>query len=88
MALHIYFGYTADATVLAGKVHKAYTDSDRRDYFEAGTLILDLLDSRTHELLFRNHVTRSFLRNATPDVRQARIQEAVNAALKELQVEH
>ena len=87
-SINDYFGYTDDAASLARGVHKAYTESDRRDYFEAGTLIIDLLDSRTHELLFRNHVTRSVLRNASLDVRQARIQEAVNAALKELRVEH
>ncbi len=80
-AINDYFGYTADAAALADKAHKAYTDNARRDYFEAGTLLIDIVDARTQKVLERNYVTRPILRTATAEVRQAHIQEAVNEAL-------
>jgi hypothetical protein len=86
-AINDYFGYSPDAMALADKAHKAYTDNDQRNFFEAGTLLIDIVDSRTHKLLRRNYVTRPLLQNPTAEVRQARIQEAVNEALKGLRVE-
>ena len=55
--------------------------------FEAGTLLIDIQDSHTKKLLRRNYVTRTLVRNAPLDVRQSRIQEAVDTALKGLRVE-
>jgi len=80
-AINDYFGYTADAAALADKAHKAYTGGAQRNYFEAGTLLIDIVDARTQKVLARNVVTRPILRNPTAEVRQARLQEAVNEAL-------
>ena len=84
-SLNEYFGYTDDANALVDKVHKEQTiKSDRRDYFEAGTLVIDVIAPKTHELLWRNSMQRDILRNLTPEVRAARIQEVVDATLKDL----
>jgi len=80
-AINDYFGYTADAMALADKAHKAYTGNAHRNFFEAGTLLIDIVDTRSQKVLERNYVTRPILRNATAEVRQAHIQEAVNEAL-------
>jgi hypothetical protein len=86
-AINDYFGYGPDAIALADKAHEAYAEGNQRNYFEAGTLLIDIIDSRTHKVLARNYVTRPILRNPPADVRQARIQEAVNEALKGVRVE-
>ena len=86
-AINDYFGYGPDAIALTDKAHEAYTEGNQRNYFVAGTLLIDIIDSRTHKVLLRNYVTRPVLRNAPADVRQARIQEAVNEALKGLRIE-
>jgi hypothetical protein len=87
-ALGEYFGYNSDADALAEKVHTAQTiKSERRDYFEAGTLVIDLIDPRTNKLLWRNSVQRDILRNPTPEVRAARLQEAVDSCLSGLRIE-
>jgi hypothetical protein len=87
MAINDYFGYNRDDWELADKAHKAYTVNNKNpDYFEAGTLLIDVLDAKTHKLLMRNHVTKPILRNPPPDAREARIREAVDEALKNLRI--
>jgi hypothetical protein len=81
-AINDYFGYTADAMALVDKAQKAYTEGAQRNYFEAGTLLIDIVDPRTQKVLARNCVTRPVLQNPTAEVRQAHLQEAVNAALE------
>lgn len=85
-SINTYFGYGRDATELQYKAHKAYTSSDNPNYFEAGTLLVDIIDSKTFKLLHRSHVTRPMLRNPTVEVQAAHIREAVDAVLKDLQV--
>ena len=80
-AINDYFGYTADAMALVDKAQKAYTEGAQRNYFEAGTLLIDIVDARTQKVLARNYVTKPVLQNPTVEARQAHIQEAVNEAL-------
>lgn len=77
-----YFGYGPEAAALEDKAQKAYTDNKRRDYFEAGTLLIDIVDSRDKKLLARNFVTRPVLQNPSAEVRKAHLEEAVNAVLQ------
>ncbi|TAL03765.1 MAG: hypothetical protein EPO07_05805 [Verrucomicrobia bacterium] len=58
------------------------------NHFEAGTLAIDIIDSRTYELPKHAHATRLIVPDATPAIRQARIQDAVNAVLKDLRIKH
>lgn len=84
-SINTYF-YGTDANALLHKAHEAYTGPDTPFYFESGTLLVDIIDGKTHELLWRSYVTRPLLRDATADVRAANIQEAVNALLKKLKI--
>ena len=86
-SINDYFGYGPDATALADKAQVAYTEGAQRGYFEAGTLLIDIVDPRTSKVLSRNFVTRPVQENASADVRKARIQEAVNDALKNVRFE-
>jgi hypothetical protein len=82
-----YFGYGRNASSLQDKAHKAYTENENPNYFEAGTIVIDIVDNRTFELLYRSHVTRSILRNPPPELQQARIQEIVDVALRDLRID-
>jgi hypothetical protein len=81
-----YFGYGEDATALHDKAHAAYTETKNPNYFEAGTLVIDLIDSKTFKLLKRGHASRPILRNLPDDERAARIQEIVDEVLRDLRV--
>jgi len=54
--------------------------------FGAGTLVIDVIDARTHKVIYRRAVTRRFLRNAPVDLRADRVQAAVDEALTGLNV--
>jgi hypothetical protein len=81
-----YFGYGRAGTELLDKAHASYTTSKNPNEFEAGTLLVDLVDTRTFKLLRRVHVTRPLLRNPTAETRAANIQEAVDSALRDVRV--
>ena len=86
-SLNDYFGYTDDAAKLVDKVHteQAIKDQDR-NYFEEGTLVIDIISSQTMKLRRRATVKSPILRNLAPDVRQARIQSFVDQALSGLRI--
>lgn len=86
-SLNDYFGYGTDATELVDKVHKEQSiKGGNRNYFEAGTLVIDLINSQTSKVLKRASVQSSILRNLPPDVRQARLQSLADQALSDLHI--
>jgi hypothetical protein len=85
-AINDYFGYGEDAYALHDKAFKAYTSSKNPNYFEAGTLLIDITDTKSFKLLKRGYATRPILRNLPNDARAARIQEVVDEILRDLRV--
>jgi hypothetical protein len=85
-AINDYFGYGSDAEALHEKVQDAYTSSKNPNYFEAGTLVIDLSDTKTYKLLKRGYATRPILKDLPPDARAARIQEVVDEILRDVRV--
>ena len=86
-SLNDYFGYTDDATALVDKVHTEQAiKGENRNYFEAGTLVIDLISPQTSKLLKRATVQSSILRNLDPEARQARLQSFVDQALSGLRI--
>jgi hypothetical protein len=81
-----YFGYGDAASDLHEKAHDIYTNSKNPNYFQAGTLVIDIVDTRTFKLLKRGYTTRSTLRNVPEDARAAKVQEAVDAILRDLRI--
>jgi len=84
--INTYFGYGRDTSALSDKAQAAYNNSKNPNYFEAGTLLVDLIDAKTYKLLKRSYVVRPLLRNASAEVRAQRIQEAVDAVLKDVRI--
>lgn len=85
-SINTYFGYGRDASALHDKAHDAYTGSKNPNYFEAGTLLVDIIDAKNYKLLKRSYVTRPVLRNPSAEVRAERIQEAVNEVLGDVRI--
>jgi hypothetical protein len=86
--INTYFGYGRDTAALSDKAQDAYTSSKNPNYFEAGTLLIDVIDAKTFKVLKRNYAVRPVLSNPTAEVRAANIQEAVNEALSGLSISH
>ena len=87
MAVDDYFGYGEGAAELHDKAQSAYSSNKNPNYFEAGTLVIDIIDSSSFKLLRRNYATRPIIRDLPDDARAARIQEVVDEILRDLQVE-
>ena len=85
-SINDYYGYGEAATGLHDKAQAAYTSSKNPNYFEAGTLVIDLIDSKSYKLLKRGHATRSILRNLPTDARAARLQEVVDEILRDVRI--
>ena len=85
-SINDYFGYGENASALLDKAHTAYTGSKNPNFFEAGTLVIDIIDSKGFKLLKRGYATRPILRNLPDDARAARIQEVVDEILRDLRV--
>src|SRR5262249_44382875 len=89
VAINDYFGYGRDSSEIEDKIHKSQAvDSNNPNYFEAGTLVIDIVDSQTYKLLKRSYVVKQLLRGQPEDLRKANIQQAVNEALKDVHIEH
>jgi hypothetical protein len=85
-SLNEYFGYGDDATALVDKAHEQAIKGQSRGYFEAGTLVIDIVDTKSSKLLKRASVSSNILRDLPLDVRQARIQGFVDQALSDLRI--
>jgi uncharacterized protein DUF4136 len=85
-SINDYFGYSDDAWPLHEKAHAAYTGTGKPDSFEAGTLLIDIIDNKSSKVRARNYVTRSLLRNVPEDERAARIQDVVDSVLKNVHI--
>jgi Domain of unknown function (DUF4136) len=88
-SLNEYFGYQTDVDALVEKVHSEQAiKNQNRDYFEAGTLVIDFVNPKTSKLLKRASINAPILRNLPADAREARIQGIVDQALSGLQISH
>jgi len=93
VAINDYFGYGEDNDALLKKAHKGsrkHQEEDDvsriRDTYEAGALVIDVMDAKTMELKYRNFAYREILKDNTAEVRTERIQEAVDEALADFRV--
>lgn len=84
-SLNSYFGYTPDSEAFVEKIHAEQTGNDKnRGYFEAGTLVIDLVDPATSKLLQRRSIHGQVLRDLPLETRTARVQAIVDQALRDV----
>jgi hypothetical protein len=87
-AINTYFGDAETADALHAKAQEAYTSNKDPNNFEAGTLVIDIIDGKTDKLLLRNYGSRQILSNITVEGRAERIQDVVDEILNELRIVH
>jgi hypothetical protein len=87
-AISDYFAMGEDAAGLHDKAQSAYNKSKNPDYFEAGTLVIDIIDGKSFKLLKRGNATRQLLKNPTAEAQTARIQEVVDEILRDVRIAH
>ena len=78
-----YFGQGRNSGALLEEAHRrgVLEAEGRQDFYEAGTLVVDVIDARTGELVYRNFATRPVVPGTADAVRQARIDRVVAEAL-------
>ena len=77
-----YFGYGRDADEIADLAHtRGVIDSKRPDYFKRAGIVIDVIDSRTNKLVYRNFAAGDVVTGASDGTRAARIDAAVGQAL-------
>jgi hypothetical protein len=86
-SLNKYFGYTEDTEAFVDRVHKEQTGENSRGYFEAGTLVIDILDPKTSKILQRRSIHAEVLRNLPTEKRTERAQGIVDQALQTVKFE-
>ncbi len=86
-AINTYFGDAETADALHAKAQEAYTSNKDPNNFEAGTLVIDIIDGKTYKLKLRNYASRQILNNITVEARAERIQAVVDQILAKLRVE-
>jgi uncharacterized protein DUF4136 len=85
-SINDYFGYRDDAWALHEKAHAAYTSTGNPNSFEAGTLLIDIIDNKTFKVRARNYATRGLLRKVPENERATRIQDVVDSVLKNVRI--
>ncbi len=86
VSIRDYFGYSDDSIDLQDRAHAAHTASKNPNRFEAGTLLIDVIDGKTFKLLKRGHASRPILRDLPADTRSERIREVVDEILRDLSI--
>ena len=81
-AISDYFGYNDDLIGLHERAQEAYTSQRNPNHFDAGTLLIDIVDGKSFKLLKRGYTTRALA--GQPSAGQ--IQGAVDQILRDAQI--
>jgi hypothetical protein len=77
-----YFGYGRPADAITDRAHmRGAVESKRPDYFQRAGIVIDLIDSRSNKLVYRNFAAGDVVRSASDKTRAARIDTAIAQAL-------
>ena len=86
VSINDYFGYRDEAWALHEKAQEAYTGTKNPNSFEAGTLLIDIIEAKGFKVVRRDYATRPTLRDLPSDARAARIQEVVDEILRGVRI--
>ena len=77
-----YFGYGRNPAEINDRAHiVGVIENQRPDYFRQAGLVIDVLDSRTNKLVYRNYAKGDVVKGASASTRAARIEAGVGQAL-------
>ncbi|MEO5714311.1 MAG: DUF4136 domain-containing protein [Luteolibacter sp.] len=79
-----YFGYGRNPDEIADLAHtRGSLENKRPDYFRQAGIVIDVIDSHTNKLVYRNFAKGDVIKGASAGTRAARIDAAVGQALAE-----
>jgi hypothetical protein len=77
-----YFGYGRSGSDIAEVAHsRGVIENKRADYFNRAGIVIDVLDSQSGKLVYRNFTAGDITKGASDSTRSSRIQAAVDSAL-------
>ena len=77
-----YCGKGRDADAIAKYAHlKGATQSKRDEFFERVIILVDIIDTKTNKLVFRNHYVNDIVDVPTDAVRKQRVDAAIKGTL-------
>jgi Domain of unknown function (DUF4136) len=77
-----FFGYGRDSDSISDLAHtRGALENQRPDYFRQAGIVVDVIDSRTNKLVYRNFAKGDVIKGASAGTRAARIDAAVGQAL-------
>ena len=77
-----YFGFGRSSMQIAELAHdRGVVRNNRADYYQAGTVVIDIIDNRTGKLVYRDYATRDVTGGLSDAQLQARAASAVQEAL-------
>ncbi len=77
-----HFGYGRDAGQILERAHeRGVVENASPDFFQKGAVVVDLLDARSNELVYRNFAVRDVTETVSDSARKARIEAAVAEAM-------
>ena len=77
-----YFGYGRSSEEIADLAHtRGALENKRPDFFRQAGIVVDVIDSRTHKLVYRGFSKNDVVKGASAGTRSARINAAVAEAL-------
>lgn len=76
-----YFGYGRNVDDIAARAHNRGALGSRPDFFRQAGIVIDVIDSRTHKLVYRGFSKTDVVKGASASTRAARIDAAVAEAL-------
>ncbi len=77
-----YFGFGRPADEIADSAHiRGAIKSKRPDFFQRAGILVDVIDSRTNKLIYRDFADGDVVRGASAETRAARIDAGVARAL-------
>ena len=77
-----FFGYGRPANAITDRAHtRGAVESKRPDFFRRAGIVIDVIDSRTNQLVYRNFAAGDVVRGASDTTRAARIDAAIAQAL-------
>ena len=77
-----YYGHGRDPEAISDAAHKKNViEGKRPDEFESAGVIIDIVDARTNELVYRNYGAGDFVRGLGDSTRTARVNQVINTAI-------
>lgn len=77
-----YFGFGRSSMQIAEIAHeRGVIRNNRADYYQAGTVVIDIIDNKTGKLVYRDYATRDVTGELSDAQLQARANSAVQQAL-------